>query len=73
MGQPLVQEAVAATGVQPRRVAIRRGHVMEDAAAQLAGLGPAIKGPLSVLFYDEHGLQEAGALQNLACATCLIA
>lgn len=34
---------------------------MEDAMAQLGGLGSAMKEPLSVTFSDAHGMQEAGA------------
>jgi hypothetical protein len=43
-------------------VTIRRGHIIEDAMAQLGALGSDIKGPMSVLFYDQQGMQEAGAL-----------
>lgn len=49
-------------GRRARKVTIRRDCVLEDAYKQLAPLGTAIKEPFMVVFFDEHGAQEAGVL-----------
>ncbi|BFZ60586.1 ubiquitin-protein ligase (E3) [Saitoella coloradoensis] len=39
---------------------IRRDRVFEDAFNQIGSLGPRLKGPLSVTFFDSYGMAEAG-------------
>lgn len=50
----------AAQGPSARLVVVKRGAVLLDAFRQLAPLGTAIKGQLSVAFVDKHGNREAG-------------
>lgn len=47
-------------GSRPVPITIRRGHVLEDATAQLGRLGSSAKARLSLTFFNQQGLQEAG-------------
>ncbi|KAI7846263.1 hypothetical protein COHA_000243 [Chlorella ohadii] len=47
-------------GARPMPLTIRRGYVLEDAAAQLGRMGCAVKSRLAITFINQQGLQEAG-------------
>ncbi|PRW44359.1 E3 ubiquitin- ligase UPL7 [Chlorella sorokiniana] len=47
-------------GARPLPLTIRRGYVLEDAAAQLGRMGSAVKSRLAITFINQQGLQEAG-------------
>ena len=47
-------------GPRPLRVVIRRQRLVEDAVAGLLPHGGALRGPLSISFLNEHGMEEAG-------------
>ena len=53
-------------GRQPLNVVIHRSRVMEDALAQLQPAADVIKGPLNIVFVNEHGMREAGMLPHTA-------
>lgn len=47
-------------GPRPLKLTVRRGALLEDAYAALAGKGDALKGRLFVSFVNDSGLEEAG-------------